>query len=320
MDLRVRRILPEDYAPIAKIAKYLHPQWFTESALEEIAQDIRNHDGFVAVEKEVIGFATYLLNEKDKTADLTWIGVFPEFHRRGVGRALVDAIEDELVSLKIQSLKVSTLASTEEYEPYTRTRNFYHAMGFSDTQVNRNWFPNGDDRLLLTKQMNPKRQARLLVAYFSYTGDTKRVAEALLERLRGYDVETEEIVPTHKRSYLHWLAYSFVPNSEVDIADAEVDLSKFDVVLLGFPKWTLSCPPLNRFIHKIRNVDKPRFYLFMSCGGFDEQRYLDSLSRKLKKMNCSVVGSFTVKRREIQKETFSDSIDQFARRIQRDLD
>lgn len=316
----VRRILPEDYEPIAEIARSLHPQWFTESALEEIARTVRTQDGFVAIEKKVVGFATYLQTAEDRTAELTWIAACPERHRRGVGRALVNAIEDELVRQKIQSLQVSTLAPTEEYKSYARTRSFYHAMGFSDTRIDKNWFPNWDDRLLLTKKMSLKRQTRLLVTYFSYTGDTRLIAEALAERLRTYDIETVKIVPTRKRSYLHWLAYSFVPNSEVDIANAEMDLSKYDAVLLGYPKWTFSCPPLNRFIHNMRNVDKPRFYLFMSCGGFDEQRFLENLTHKLIKKGCNVVECLTVKRKQIQRETYAESVDLFARRIRQDLD
>jgi len=319
LNLLVRRILAEDYRLIAEIARSLHPQWFTESALEEIARDIRTQDGFAALEKEVVGFATYVLTD-NKTAELTWIGVSPELHRRGVGRALVKEIEGELAQRGVQSLQASTLAPTVEYEPYARTRNFYHAIGFSDVRIDEKWFPTGDDRLLLRKQMTLRRQRRILVAYFSYTGDTRRIAEALSERLRvSYDVETAEIVPTRKRSYLHWLAYSFVPNSEVDIVDAEIELSDYDAVLLGFPKWTFSCPPLNRFIHKLRNIDKPRFYLFMTCGGFDEQRFLDSLTDKLARMGCNVIESLTVKRKQIQRETYAESLDSFAQRIRENL-
>jgi len=319
LNLLVRRILAEDYRLIAEIARSLHPQWFTESALEEIARDIRTQDGFAALEKEVVGFATYVLTD-NKTAELTWIGVSPELHRRGVGRALVKEIEGELAQRGVQSLQVSTLAPTVEYEPYARTRNFYHAIGFSDVRIDEKWFPTGDDRLLLHKQMALRRQRRILVAYFSYTGDTRRIAEALLERLRtSYDAETVEIVPTRKRSYLHWLAYSFVPNSEVDIENSETDISRYDAVLLGFPKWTFSCPPLNRFIHKLRNLGKPRFYLFMSCGGFDDQRFLDSLTRRLTRMGCNVAGSLTVKRKQTKSEVYAETVDSFVKRIQEQL-
>jgi hypothetical protein len=162
-----------------------------------------------------------------------------------------------------------------------------------------------------------KPEARLLIAYFSYTGNTRRIAQALSEKLQqSYDVEIAEIVPTRKRSYLHWLAYSFVPDSEVEIENLETELSRYDVVLLGFPKWTFSCPPLNRYIRKLRSLSKPRFYLFMTCGGFDEQRFLNNMTCKLTKMDCSIVESLTVKRKQIQSGTYAQSVDSFVRRLQ----
>jgi hypothetical protein len=164
------------------------------------------------------------------------------------------------------------------------------------------------------------QKARLLVAYYSYTGNTKRIAQALAERLRNFfDVEIVEIVPTRRRWYLHWLAYSFVPDSEVEIENPEVELSQYDGVLLGFPKWTFSCPPLNRFVRKLRSLNRPRFYLFMTCGGFDEQRFLDSFTHKLARMGCNVAGSLTIERKQIQRETYSESVDSFAKYIQAQL-
>ena len=168
---------------------------------------------------------------------------------------------------------------------------------------------------------NTTKKARLLVAYFSYTGNTKRVAQALTERLQNLcDVETVEIVPTRKRCYLHWLAYSFVPDCEVEIENPEMELSHYDAVLIGFPKWTFSCPPLNRFIRRLRSLNKPKFYLFMTCGGFDDQRFLDGFTRKLVNMGCNIVGSLTIKRKQIQRETYYNPVESFVKRMQEEID
>jgi hypothetical protein len=167
---------------------------------------------------------------------------------------------------------------------------------------------------------NTGQKARVLVAYYSYTGNTKRIAQALADRLQNFcDVKNMEIVPTCKRCYLHWLAYSLVSDSEVGIENSDVELSHYDVVLLGFPKWTFSCPPLNRFIRKLRSVNGPRFYLFMTCGGFDEQRFLDSLTHKLDRMGCNIIGSLTIERKQIQRETYCKSVDSFVKRIQEEI-
>ncbi len=164
------------------------------------------------------------------------------------------------------------------------------------------------------------QRARLLVAYYSYTGNTKRIAQVLADRLRNFfDVEIVEILPTRRRWYLHWLAYSFVPDSEVEIENPEVELSQYDVVLLGFPKWTFSCPPLNRFVRKLRSLNKPRFYLFMTCGGFDEQRFLASFTCKLARMGCNITGSLAIERKQIHRETYRESVDSFVKHIQAQL-
>lgn len=164
------------------------------------------------------------------------------------------------------------------------------------------------------------QEARLLVAYFSYTGNTKRIAQALSIRLRrSCEVEEVEIIPTRKRSYLHWLAYSFVPDSEVEIGNPEIDVSPYDVVLLGFPKWTFSCPPLNSFVRKLRNVAGRKFCLFMTSGGFDERRFLRAVAHKLTKTGCNIVECLTVRRKQIQSEMYSASVDSFATRVEKHL-
>jgi len=136
---------------------------------------------------------------------------------------------------------------------------------------------------------------------------------------RSCDVQIVEIIPTRKRSYLHWLAYSFVPDSEVDIENPEMDLSPYDMVLLGFPKWTFSCPPLNSFVRKLRNVTGPKFCLFMTCGGFDEHRFLRVVAHKLTKVGCNVVECLMVRRKQIRSEMYSASVDSFARRVEEHL-
>lgn len=168
--------------------------------------------------------------------------------------------------------------------------------------------------------LNAERKMKLLIAFFSYTGKTKQVAEALSERLRkSCEIQITEIVPRRKRLYLHWLAYSFVPGSEVEIDNPPLDVSGYDAVMLGFPKWTFSCPPLNRFIHMLNGFAKAEFFLFMTCGGFDEDRFLRSFTHTLKRMGCNVVGSVKLSRRQISEGDYLVAIDVFARRIEEHL-
>jgi ribosomal protein S18 acetylase RimI-like enzyme len=159
MTLHIRRIIQEDHTAIVETAKALH-QWFTELGVQQIAKDLQTQKGLVALEDEsTAGFVTYVITVDEKVAELTWIAVHPEFHRKGIGRCLVKALEKVLVKLGVSALEVSTVADSVEYEPYARTRSFYHALGFSDVRVDRKWYPSGDDRLLLRKPLT-KRTAQ----------------------------------------------------------------------------------------------------------------------------------------------------------------
>jgi ribosomal protein S18 acetylase RimI-like enzyme len=64
------------------------------------------------------------------SAEIYWLGVNPECHRQGIGRSLIDAVEQRLRREGIKFLFVMTLHPDDPYEPYRRTRAFYEGIGF----------------------------------------------------------------------------------------------------------------------------------------------------------------------------------------------
>ena len=58
------------------------------------------------------------------SAEVYWLGVDPDHHRRGIGRALVGALERRLREEKAKFLFVMTLHPDDPYEPYRLTRAF----------------------------------------------------------------------------------------------------------------------------------------------------------------------------------------------------
>jgi len=64
------------------------------------------------------------------SAEIYWLGVDPDHHRQGLGRALVGAIEGRLRQEGLKYLFVMTLHPEDPYEPYRRTRAFYERLGF----------------------------------------------------------------------------------------------------------------------------------------------------------------------------------------------
>jgi GNAT superfamily N-acetyltransferase len=63
-------------------------------------------------------------------AEIYLMAVDPASHRRGVGRALVEALERDLLADGVRLLQVKTLGPSDPDAGYRRTRLFYQGMGF----------------------------------------------------------------------------------------------------------------------------------------------------------------------------------------------
>ena len=66
----------------------------------------------------------------ERSAELSLIGVLPDRHRMGVGRALLGSIEPWLGEQGVQFLQVKTVSARSADANYARTRAFYAGTGF----------------------------------------------------------------------------------------------------------------------------------------------------------------------------------------------
>lgn len=158
----------------------------------------------------------------------------------------------------------------------------------------------------------PDLGKRFLVVYFSFTGNTRKVAEAIRSYLsHGATVVTVNIQPTRTRTYFEWLGRSLMPNSKVRIKPLICDFSVYDLVFLGFPKWTLSCPPVNEYLETISGFEGKEVALFMTYAGFDEIRYTNDMLSKVRRKSMHVLGTLAIRRRTIQKGAYFHDVANF---------
>jgi ribosomal protein S18 acetylase RimI-like enzyme len=126
----VRKLKISDLASIKRIAKALHPEWFTKEALQNIPRDIQFARCFV-IEKNgtIVGFIS--VHSHDGNPMIGWLGVDPQSRREGIGKLLLEKVESELKKFGYKDLRVETVGEcTPIYEPYAETLKFYESMGF----------------------------------------------------------------------------------------------------------------------------------------------------------------------------------------------
>jgi hypothetical protein len=156
---------------------------------------------------------------------------------------------------------------------------------------------------------------RVLVTYFSYRSATRRLAQHIIAQLgQAHEVTVSTIEPTTERSYWSWLLQSFLPGWRAEIRPTLTDLTGFDVVCIGFPKWSLDCPPLNGFLRTATVRTDQRFALFMTYGGFDQDRYFRGIAKRVERMG-RLVGTLTVKRSRVLAGDLEGEVASFCRRL-----
>ena len=130
------------------------PDWFgIEEANQHYIKSSRELPTLLAyVDDHVAGFLT-LKHHSPYTAEIYVMGVYPQFHRQGVGRAMIDHAETTLKDNHVEFLQVKTLSSQHPDPYYARTRQFYEALGFRPVEEFPTLWGESNPCLMLIKSL-----------------------------------------------------------------------------------------------------------------------------------------------------------------------
>lgn len=124
---------------------------------------------------------------------------------------------------------------------------------------------------------------KILVAFFSATGRTKKLANILAE-ITGADIyEIKPALPylskdldfnvRNSRSALEMKDSSSRP----EIAGPNADISNYDTIFLGFPIWWYIPPRIIQTFLESYDFDDKKIILFATSGGSDLSKVLDEI-------------------------------------------
>jgi len=115
--------------------------------------------------------------------------------------------------------------------------------------------------------------SKKLVAFFSASGITKKVAGMIAEEAKADLFEIEPKVP-YTRADLDWMdkkSRSSVEMSDKkyrpEIMKKEIDMASFDEILLGFPIWWDVAPTIINTFLEAYNFSGKKIVLFATSGG-----------------------------------------------------
>lgn len=111
------------------------PEWFgiEESIVEYVENAQDKYFAAVYDGEDAVGFISIdVINEF--TIEIYVTGVMKEYHSKGIGRSLVEFVEQEFANQGYKFFMVKTLGESSNDEYYDRTRKFYRSVGFLPLQ------------------------------------------------------------------------------------------------------------------------------------------------------------------------------------------
>jgi ribosomal protein S18 acetylase RimI-like enzyme len=106
--------------------------------------------GSFSREGQLVGYVCYGATPgTDRTYDLYWIAMHPEFQGEGGGSQLLDEVERRLIQREARMLVVET-SSRDNYRP---TRRFYEKHGYVREAMLADFYAAGDHRVVYTKRL-----------------------------------------------------------------------------------------------------------------------------------------------------------------------
>lgn len=129
------------------------PDWFgIESAVLDYVERSKSLPTYTAVvDGRVVGICLVKHHTKN-ASEIDLIIVEPTLHRRGIGAALLTAVEDDLIADGIEFLQAKTLGPSDPSPEYAATRHFYEALGFRALEEIEGLWP-GNPCLILIKYL-----------------------------------------------------------------------------------------------------------------------------------------------------------------------
>jgi flavodoxin len=148
---------------------------------------------------------------------------------------------------------------------------------------------------------------KALIAYYSKTGNTKKIAQILAKKINA---DTDEIIDKKDRSgIVGWLvggkdAFAKKP-TEIDF---KKNPKKYDLLILGSPIWAWTVAPALR-AYLLKNKIR-KFAFFCTCGGNNS-----NLAEKIGAISNKPIEMLIIKDKELDSKETEKKINQFVHKI-----
>jgi len=137
---------------------------------------------------------------------------------------------------------------------------------------------------------------KILIAYFSLSGNTEWLAKEIgnqIETVDCHQIELADPNPAKGNWAVFWYGFKTIFNQSMNIKSDNLDLSEYDLVLIGMPIWTDNVPPpIRAFLNKHHSeLSMVSVGIFATYGG-DYKKFFENVKQRLP--NLTIKGTLAI--------------------------
>lgn len=134
------------------------------------------------------------------------------------------------------------------------------------------------------------------IVYYSRTGNTKKAAQILEEKLKGKKADVSLIeIEQIKRPGFFTAGRAAMKQTELPIKNTEFDMKDYDILLVGSPTWAGNPSPFAKsFMNKAQNIRGKKVGVFYTCGGpiEDREKLNGTIKNNLENVGVKVIDNY----------------------------
>ena len=152
---------------------------------------------------------------------------------------------------------------------------------------------------------------KAIIVYYSYSGNTKKVADILAEYLRtGYGVKILRLEALDEKTSFCQQALRALFHKKAKIASVDFDLSSYDLICLGSPVWAFApAPAMNTYLEGCFGLEGKPAVLFTTYGsGTGLKRCLNYMQEILAKKGIGDFRKFSIQQFRVNDKEFVNKV------------
>ena len=153
-------------------------------------------------------------------------------------------------------------------------------------------FSTNNTHAQINEGTNTMENKKILVAYYSYSGNTQTIAEAIHQKVGGdiFEIKTEGIYPAAYHPMTEQAKKEIQEGYRPKLTTTVNNIAQYDIIFLGSPNWWGTITPQVSSFLETYDMSGKKVIPFITNGGGGVQRTIADMTMQCKGCNVEQKG------------------------------